>query len=506
MDERGLPNGDPAKLLRLGPGEGSWIWIATILISLLASLSMVLLPERLAYLALLALVGVPLLALLAVPAWPTALAKVASIISELGWREALWICTFLSGLVFRIRTSEAIETNALDAWALYRLALVGVVGVTLLARAGQRQTSWLGTLPRGLIGALTSVCALNLISTLWSVFPAWTLYKSVELSVDVALVAAIVTSVKTKADVKKLFDLTWLLVGGLVISFYVGALIWPDAAIKRNVGLLGIQLGGVMPAVSANSVGEFGAVLGIVAATRLIFGSRGKAFYTVVFVVSLATLILSQSRSPLTGFLVGILLVLLATRHVGILGLIGLGVVAALSLSRVGNLFWQFFLRGQTTTRFYSLTGRVNWWRFGIKQLAGRYFTGYGAYCARFAVLAALGVAEGSSIHSTWVEVLLGVGVVGVALLFATIAGVWGTLFRFLTRPEARGLWRQLAVESVGVLSVLSVRSVFTSAFVWHPPIVFMLVIAYAEFLRRHGEEIANASRVSPQLLPAVRR
>jgi hypothetical protein len=36
----------------------------------------------------------------------------------------------------------------------------------------------------------------------------------------------------------------------------------------------------------------------------------------------------------------------------------------------------------------------------------------------------------------------------------------------------------------MGALTVASIRSVFTTDLFWHPPIVFLAVVGYAEYLR----------------------
>jgi hypothetical protein len=49
-------------------------------------------------------------------------------------------------------------------------------------------------------------------------------------------------------------------------------------------------------------------------------------------------------------------------------------------------------------------------------------------------------------------------------------------------------------VEAIGVLAVITVRSVFTPKIIWHEElgIAFFVVLGYTEFLRRHGRELLN--------------
>ncbi len=55
-----------------------------------------------------------------------AFSKVRRLLAGLNWSHALWLLLFLSGLVFRSRGVDSIREQPLDAWAIYRVALVGV--------------------------------------------------------------------------------------------------------------------------------------------------------------------------------------------------------------------------------------------------------------------------------------------------------------------------------------------------------------------------------------------
>ena len=129
-----------------------------------------------------------------------------------------------------------------------------------------------------------------------------------------------------------------------------------------------------------------------------------------------------------------------------------------------GTLGKEFLRRGQNTQLLESLSGRVDWWEFGWEQFLKQPWIGLGAYTGRFEVLAKLGEIETSSIHNTYLEALLNVGVVGILPLIAALLGSWYQLMRTLRRYRYDSPERQLALEAVGVLSVLTVRSFFTTA------------------------------------------
>ena len=96
---------------------------------------------------------------------------------QLAWWHVLWLLVFLSGLVFRRRDLQDIREVPVDLWAAYRIALVSITAMVLLLRLTLRQTDWIRTLFRGLVGALAIYASVSIVSTLWSIYPAWTLYK-----------------------------------------------------------------------------------------------------------------------------------------------------------------------------------------------------------------------------------------------------------------------------------------------------------------------------------------
>src|SRR5713226_600154 len=422
-------------------------------------------------------------------------AKLKSFATQFRWWHFLWLLVVLSGQVFRVRDVEAIQANPLDFWAVYRVVLMSIVALVLLSRLVFRRTSWDESFFRGLIGLVTGYAMVSLVSTLWSVYPMWTLYKSIEYLVDLALIAAVVVSVKTVEEFKTLFDFNWVILSFLIGTVWLGVAVWPEGAIIHQ-GLLGVQIQGVLPAMETNGVGDLGAVLGVVTLARLLFPTKHRRFYLVVFFISMATLVLSQSRSPLTGFLVALILVLFAARRICVIALFAVLLPAVLSVTHLGDLFWEFFQRGQTSKVFESLSGRVQLWELAWDLFKEQPLIGYGAYAgARFGVIANLRATAGSSILNTWLEVLIGTGLLGLMPFVGAFLGVWMVLLHFAARVRHGTVVHRLQVEAIGVLAVLSVRSVFTSELIWHPPSNFFLVLGYAELLRRaYREQVYEAN------------
>ena len=425
-----------------------------------------------------------------------AFSKVRRLLAALNWSHSLWLLIFLSGLVFRSRGVDSIQEQPLDAWAIYRVALVGVsflLAAAWLFRADVAPRF----LFRGIVAPLAVYALVCVISSLWSAQPAWTFYKSAEYLTEVSVLALLLWTATTTESYKVLLDLTWTLYAALLGSVWAGVLIWPHLAIRREagVGVIGFALNGVFPVVGWNTIGEISAVVSIVCLTRLFFRPKGRArgaIYGVGAASGLLTLILSSSRSSIAGLLLGCTAVLFAARRTrALLALTTIALVIGWQTS-AGDLAKRYFMRGQDNQAFYSLSGRVPLWEHGLEQLSDRPLTGFGAYAGgRFVTLAGFNAgtrAGASSVLNTYLEVLLGTSLWGLVPLLAACLWTWRVLLRAARRLGAKGsLESQLCLEAIGVLGVLTARSWFTVKFVWHPALLFLAVVGCAEFLRRQG-------------------
>ena len=178
---------------------------------------------------LLVLLGPPLMLMLAV-ASRGFLAAWEMLRDRLAWWHGLWLLLFVSSLVFRIRDVHDAKAVPIDAWALLRLLPEALVGLVLISRLLSGRTPWLRPLFRGLVGALAIYALISVVSTAWSVYPTWTLYKSCEYLLDVILLAGVLATVSTAETFKSLFDWTWLIYGLGLVWVWAGAVIWPQDA------------------------------------------------------------------------------------------------------------------------------------------------------------------------------------------------------------------------------------------------------------------------------------
>ena len=422
-----------------------------------------------------------------------AIPKFRRLCKSLTWWHGLWLVLLVSGFMIRTesRAVAQIEQNPVDAAAAFRVVLVGITGLVLMVRLALRRPPWLGSFCRGLVGVMALFGLVCAVSATWSVKPSWTLYKSWEYLIDVALLAAILASVRSLGTYETLLDWTWVLCGLLVASAWLEAPFWPEEAWEGQYvgGLLNIRLAGVFPGQGSNAVGTLGAIVAAIAVCRLLPAVQRKfdrAWYILLLLFGVATMVFTQTRSAIGGFVLGVLLVFFFTKRARLAVALGFVSAAALALTGAGSALLAFLQRGQSGAEIVTLSGRVEWWAAAWDVYVQHPWTGLGAYAAgSFAVWPSLGLKEVGPLHSDYVEMLVGTSVWGPLLILIGLLGTWWVLIRCLRRPSSPPLERQLALECIAVLAILTVRSTVMNVIVSHPPLHHLVVLGYAEYLRR---------------------
>jgi O-antigen ligase len=309
---------------------------------------------------------------------------------------------------------------------------------------------------------------------------------------------------------KSVFDWHWFLFFLLIINVYVGVLVWPEYAIARGyrdeMGMLGFSIQGALPGLSANAVGDIAAIIGVVAFVRILEKSTSTLFYVPILLVSLLTMVLTQSRTPILAFLIAIIVVLIIGGRFVLLAVFG-ALLGTLLLTGYFQLAYTFMQRGQTEQGLTTLTGRVGWWEASVQALQENWINGYGANVGgRYALESILGE-ERATVHSTWVEVLLDTGVAGLVIFSVGLIATWFCLFRLRPNAMENPIRRLLWYESLGVLTILCVRSVFAVNLVWSFMVLtFGTVLVFIAVARRQVVQSRDAGAALAQPLPATRR
>ena len=434
----------------------------------------------------------------------------------LRWTYLAWTLLLAASSVWSIsrEVRYSVEEAGVDNFVRLIFLVLGVLAIFLIG-AGYR-FAFFRELATGVL-ALFSVFALwGLTSTLWSVSPAATLYKSVEYCAMLALFALVISLVcdsirrpdNQLLALKSFFNWNWFLVCLLLVSVYVGIFIWPEYALFEDKGTFGFSIQGVLPGISTNGVGQLAAVLGIVALARVLHAPRYRALYGLLLVASLVTMVVAQSRSPMLAFTVAALIILLASRQFLSLAFFGVPLIALAFASVYSETVNEFLRRGQSDGEIATLTGRTIYWESSLQALRENPLTGYGANAGgRYILQSSLNEVGVSTVHSTWIEVLLDTGILGAILLIVALVVTTSYLIKLYPHVIVSSIGRMLWFESLGVLIVLGVRSIFSVTFVWSSTVLtFGLIVIFIAVTRRQVVRQRHESTPLAQPLPAARR
>jgi O-Antigen ligase len=423
---------------------------------------------------------------------------------SLTWWQTAWLLLFLSGLVFRGRTAAEINNSAIDAWALYRIGCVFLVGAILFVRLTLKRTRWMPYLFSGYVGLFVLFPFVALVSTAWSVLPPWTLYKSVEFLVDVCTLAAILPTIRSVEDYKKLIDWSWILLGLLVCSAWVGAVIDPSEALFSDPNLrvipLPMRLVGVFPVVSCNDLSEICATLGLVALCRMWIDperQHSKFWYRLLFAASMVSLVITQTRGSFIAFFVGLVVLLLLTRRYALAAAGGFMTVmvggALLLLTNFGSAAQNFFNRGQNAQQAGGFSGRLQTWTNSYYAIMEHPILGYGGFAGSRFVVLSKNSSDSSSLNS-FIDCALNLGIVGVIIILVVVVLAGWTLFRKARNSRPWTIESAMAVEMFVAFIVLLIRSVESSNLITHPMLSFLTIIGAAEALRYKRNSVLATS------------
>ena len=387
-----------------------------------------------------------------------------------------------STFVWRTRTTVALDSNPLDAAALVRVALVVAAGVAAVILASHQPLTRALPASLRLLGAYVAVAA---ISGLASPLPLQGSYRAFELGVGFLAAVTAMSLLQERSPAIVVRFLVRVL-GAILAVVWIESLVVPARAWSPSVSVLPYELQGYLPQYSSNTVGLLGGLLALYGLAEA--GSSRRAS-GLALVAGLVTLVASQYRTGIVAFIAVGLLVLLK-RHparVAVLAVAAVPVVVAFGWGRLSEQSVEVFGKGRPEL-VGSLDSRTVYWRAAEPFIHQRLLLGWGLNVESRRVLASLGDQTTSTIHSTWVEALLGTGVVGTGLLaLAFISGL---------RQAVRARGSPLGLAVAAMLAFMFIRSI-TGTTVEIFDIGFLLFVALA-FAAAQLEWSAASSPGSP--------
>jgi O-antigen ligase len=410
----------------------------------------------------------------------------------------------LSTLVFRGRSADDLAYNPLDAAAQFRVlcvALALILGaVALISRPHAAPSNGrLTSLPIRLYFLYVFVVFLGAPV---SINLPLTAYRGVELLTGLIVMVGARRSVGDEAADRIGALLYWLTIA-LLLSVWIGYVVAPDLAVGHLTNTqvpIGWQISGVVPSISSNGVGTLGVLVTFWSLGRLrTFPSGANLQRWLAYALAglgFASLIFAQYRTGYVAFVMGLLVYLLFRRKWVLATLVVMVVLGAIAIgpSSLVKDAEPFALRGQTTEQASELSSRVEFWTAAIPVWQRSPLIGGGLLTAtRFEVLAPLGDAYTSGIHSTWVEALVGTGLIGLALLTLSFLV---TCKRALVTAVRSG-----DLVPVLLLAVLGVRTITGNtfeAFNYGAIIYFWLALFLPDNGERRYEHTSAPGRPGP--------
>jgi O-antigen ligase len=369
----------------------------------------------------------------------------------------LWILAFISSLTFVWQDVELLSTSPIQISIIHKIISHFIIGIILFFQVVKRPK----IISDKFIIHLIILFFWYSATSIWSIYPLWTLYRSFEYLIFILLAGYSIHSFKDNLAIKEWVNMIWLWIGILILSVWINLILFPDQVIQNVNSIVPIMIHSVYPRLNANTISHLSGILAIIACSRFLWEKR--KVYIILFMMAITTMILSQGRSGLISFVFSFLVLLMLYRKVGIiLGVIIL-IIGMITMTQVETYFFEFFKRGQNIETLYSLGGRIYKWEFAYEYIKQNPFLGYGAFAgSRFEIMPEITGTLSSSTHSAWVELIVDAGVIGFIIFLLLVVRV---LFRLLRKaiifPKGQ---RELFIEATAVFLLIFIRSFFTTA------------------------------------------
>lgn len=400
--------------------------------------------------------------------------------------EAPMLLLMVGHLVLRVRQAEDIVTDPLDPAGAYRVICVALAlllaGLALTDPAPATVPRRITTRPFRLYALYVFVVFLG---APFSVNPLLTAYRGVELAAGILVVAGAYRVAGADALRRMQAVIYWWIVA-LIASAWIGLVVFGGEGLSRLNSPFPWQIHGVLPTISSNGLGALGAILGFWSVCLLI--SRGEDIRAkprltgALAVIGFVTVLFAQYRTGYVAVAIALFGLLALRSRITFAWAIAAAVLVA---SLWGALLIQRFepavLRGQSRDQASELSGRLYFWENALAVWEESPLLGRGLLTGtRFEVLATIGRSETSTIHGTWVEALVGTGIIGTALLATFVLVLVGRAIRETARPDGR-------LAPAVILILILVRSVTGSSFEVFG-LFALLVFVLAMSLRDRGE------------------
>lgn len=354
-------------------------------------------------------------------------------------REQLALIILLIGTTSTVaRSADEVLTNPLVGESLLRGALATLALLIVLPLVVARLPLGTDVRFRGLT-AVSVYAMVAATSTLYSVAPFSTAGKAYELLVAVAIGWAIAGNPDRRQLARQTIEIlilhAALEVGLAVIGFFSIPHLF--AEVQSRTPFIGTATM-VSPYTHSNGLSAEGALISAYALTVWLAMRKTQTvqpkslrIWKSVFVIGTFGTVMASARQGLVIWLVSVAVALWVYRRS--LLLLAAPLFTWLVVDN-WDLVWQAVSRSQRTHTLETWSGRLLYWGSALEAWGDHPFTGFGFGAGgRFVALLRLDKTTISSVHSGYVEALVGVGILGVVPL---IYAMWRVV---------RWSWKRLA-------------------------------------------------------------
>lgn len=427
-----------------------------------------------------------------------------------------WFAMFIGQAQIIAHDASFTGIGSLQGGRVYQLLwmfIAGIVSLQLVLTSKMVKGAW-----RFAIIALLAYCFFAIASAAFSPAKALTLYKSAQVIIDAFLVLVSCSELIRARSPNFLVDLTLTLVALLLLGVVAGGLFVPDSAFIANEGALGKSLRGVVPAIHPNELGlmaAIGLIVGLVRTINPSYGKLRRLLWAALVVAGFVVLFLAQARTSLAGaalavILSGFLLKKLRPLSWTIL-VASIAVVAYYQLGGGGlgieDEVTLYVTRGVSEEHIKNLSGRTELWAAGWEMFKDAPLFGHGFAAGVRMLGPEYGIPFGINMHSSHMQVLVDVGLVGYLAWLAFVISASVIIFRNISESPQRSAGRYRAAEAGLVVFVILFRSFLGHVLVTHQYnlMIFLSIYIYAvvsEALKQANTEAraAAASNQEPSL------
>lgn len=395
-----------------------------------------------------------------------------------------WLAMIMSTILWFKFGSANTDGSLGNTGNVYRIFLVvagGLLAINLFLKNASNM--------RYAINTPTILLLLYGFVALFSAFlvPAnafYTMWKSIEIIVDVIIIMGIMSAIRNPAGAIASYRYIITIATITLIFVVVGAIISPSQGFQGSRGIIPFMLQGYFPVVNANGVGYMSALICMhnIAVWNRTTSHKRKTLAIFLVCMGFVTLIMAQSRTSTVALLIGFSIYMYLDDKKKVAFTLFSIAGIALIFTAASDTLMNFMQRGQSTELMTSLSGRTHGWTAAWDMFMESPWVGHGfAAAARTEILGAKGA---STLHGSFFDVIVGVGLAG---LVPWLGAILLTLITMFTLTIKRRTWittqyeRGIHAEMCAITTMVIIRSTTSSGISMHGQgfMILLAIIAY---------------------------